>query len=299
VDSCNNGSELYLYADDAKLFRHILSDLDNKLLQGDLDNLSNWTEKWLLKLNVNKCKFMSFGGSHDSDASKTQYMIAGVNLEHVDVMKDLGVKFDPKLKFTDHINEKINKAYGILGLIKRNFKYLSEECFVTLYKTLVRSHLEYAQGVWSPHLVGLVKSIEKVQMRATKLIPRIMGLPYIERLKELKLPTLKYRRVRGDMIELYKMISGIYNKDVSLNFNYATTNLRGNKYKLYQGQLHYNLRKFSFSNRVVKLWNDLPDMVVAAENLNCFKNALDKYWFHQELKYDWKADILRPGSHTT
>jgi len=196
VDSCSNGSELYLYADDAKLFRHILSGLDRGLLQRDLDNLSNWTEKWLLKLNVNKCKYMSYERSH-SDASVHQYTISGVNLEHVEVMKDLGVKFDSKLKFTDHMNEKINKAYGILGVIKRNFKYLSEKCFVTLYKTMVRSHLEYAQGVWSPHLVGHIKNIEKVQMRATKLITRIKYLSYIERLKELKLPTLRYRRLGG------------------------------------------------------------------------------------------------------
>ena len=214
VDSCSNGSELYLYADDAKLFKHILSGLDRELLQRDLDNLNSWTEKWLLKLNVNKCKYMLYERSH-SDASVNHYTISGVNLEQVEVMKDLGVKFDSKLKFTDHINEKINKAYGILGLIKRNFKYISEKCFVTLYKTMVRSHLEYAQGVWSPHLVGHIKNIEKVQMRATKFITRIKDLSYIERLKELKLPTLKYRRLRGDMIELYKMITGIYNKDVS------------------------------------------------------------------------------------
>ena len=160
VDSCSNGSELYLYADDAKLFRHILSDLDSGLLQRDLDNLSNWTEKWLLKLNVNKCKYMSYERSH-SDTSLNQYTIGGVNLEHVEVMKDLGVKFDVKLKFTDHINEKINKAYCVLGLIKRNFQYISEKCFVTLYKAMVRSHLEYAQAVWSPHLVGHIKILKK------------------------------------------------------------------------------------------------------------------------------------------
>ena len=79
------------------------------------------------------------------------------------------------------------------------------------------------------------------------------------------------------MIELYKMVTSIYSKDVSLNLEYVTSNLRGNKYKLYQGQLHYNLRKFSFSNRVIKLWNDLPDAVVGAENLNGFKNYLDKF----------------------
>ena len=107
----------------------ILRGLDRGLLQGDLDNLSSWKEKWLLKLNVNKCKYMSYERSH-SDASVNLYTISGVNLEQVEIMKDLGVKFDSKLKFSDHINDKINKAYVILGLIKRNFKYLSEKCFI-------------------------------------------------------------------------------------------------------------------------------------------------------------------------
>ena len=63
--------------------------------------------------------------------------------------------------------------------------------------------------LWSSHLVGHIKNFEKVQMRATILITRIKDLSYIERLKELKLPTLKYRRLRGDMIELHKIITGI------------------------------------------------------------------------------------------
>ena len=130
---------------------------------------------------------------------------------------------------------------------------------------MVRPHLEYAQGVWSPHHVGQIKNIENVQMRAIKMISRLKDLPYNERLRELKLPTLRYRRIRGDMIELYKMIWGIYNKEISLDLQYTTSNLRGNKYKLFQNQLNYDLRKFSFSNRVVTVWNSLPDTVVAVD----------------------------------
>ena len=78
--------------------------------------------------------------------------------------------------------KKMSKAYCFLGLIKRNFQYLSEKCFVTLYKAMVRSHLEYAQAVWSPHLVGHIKNIEKVQMRATKLITRIKDLKKSEKI---------------------------------------------------------------------------------------------------------------------
>ena len=75
------------------------------------------------------------------------------------------------------------------------------------------------------------------------MVSRLKVLPYNERLRELNLPTLRYRRLRGDMIELYKMIKGIYNKEISLDLQYTTSNLRGNKYKLFQNQLYYHLRK--------------------------------------------------------
>ena len=104
----------------------------------------------------------------------------------------------------------------MLGIIKRNFIYLSEEAFVSLYKTLVRSHLEYANCVWNPYRMGLIKDLEKVQMRATKLVMKLKHLKYKERLERLKLPTLRYRRTRGDMIEVYKILTESYCKIVNL-----------------------------------------------------------------------------------
>jgi len=59
VDSCNNASELFLYTDDAKLFRHIRCNSDADLLQKDLLDIQLWMEKWLLKLNIkNACRFI-------------------------------------------------------------------------------------------------------------------------------------------------------------------------------------------------------------------------------------------------
>ena len=84
--------------------------------------------------------------------------------------------------------------------------FLNEEIFVPLYKSLVRSHFDYGMSVWTPHLVKYIKAIESVQRRATKMIPTIKDLSYSERLKKLKLPTLAYRRARGDMIEVYKIV---------------------------------------------------------------------------------------------
>ena len=102
--------------------------------------------------------------------------------------------FDSELNIAQHCKETINAAYSYLGIIKRNFIYLDENAFVMLYKSLVRSHLECANSVWNPHRLGLIKDLEKVQMRATKLVISIKNITYMykDRLKRLKLPTLKY-----------------------------------------------------------------------------------------------------------
>ena len=70
---------------------------------------------------------------------------------------------------------------------------------------MIRAHLEYAVSVGNPHYQTLIEKLEKVQKRATKLVITIKKLRYEERLRRLKLPTLKYRRIRGDMIELHKI----------------------------------------------------------------------------------------------
>jgi len=99
-------------------------------------------------------------------------------LEVVDGIKDLGVNYNSLSLFDKHISEKVNKAYMMLGILKRNFEYISKNCFVMLYKLLVRSHLEYASSVWYPNRLIDVDKLERVQKRATKLIPELSNKPY-------------------------------------------------------------------------------------------------------------------------
>jgi len=87
--------------------------------------------------------------------------------------------------------------------LKPNFNYLDKNAFITLYKALVRSHLEYAVQVWSPYTVAYIKKIEKVQLRTTKLITCTKHFTYAERLSYLNLLTLHYGRLRGDMIMVF------------------------------------------------------------------------------------------------
>ena len=104
---------------------------------------------------------------------------------------------DDQLNFEEHMNEKINKANSIMGLIRRSFSYMDEATFLMLYKALMRPHLEYANSIWNPYKKKHITAIENVQRRATKLIPGFKDITDEERLKILKLPTLTYRRKRA------------------------------------------------------------------------------------------------------
>jgi hypothetical protein len=133
-----------------------------------------------------------------------------IELEQSDGEKDIGVFVDENLSFNKHIQNQVNKANSIMGLIRRTYTYLDEQSFKYLFQALVRPHIEYAEAVWSPFKVGDIEKIENVQRRATKQVPTLKNMEYNERLKKLKMPTLKYRRMRGDMIEVFKIINGIY-----------------------------------------------------------------------------------------
>ena len=93
-------------------------------------------------------------------------------LEKVKSVVDLGVHFDNKLTFRDHMSEKINKAYSVLGIIKRNFIYMDERTFILL-KSVVRPHVEFANSVWCPYKIGDLQEIEKIQKRDIKLVIKL------------------------------------------------------------------------------------------------------------------------------
>ena len=119
--------------------------------------------------------------------------------------------------------------------------------------------------------------IEKVQRRATKCVPSLKNLTYEERLKAMRLPSLKYRRKRGDLIEMFKYTHDFYDvKKCLVNYS-ENRNTRGNPYKLEKRNCRLDIRKFFFTFRVVNVWNKLPDEIVNAPSLNCFKSRLDAH----------------------
>ena len=170
---CINGGNLLLFADDSKQYEHIRDIKDCMRMQECCQNLYDWSERWLMKINIDKCKVMTVANSKSVIDYKYGFNDCQFNfmeIERVSTMKDLGVTFDTELFFKNHINEKINKAYQMLGIIRRNFIDIDRASFIMIYKSMVRSHLEYSNSVWSPYKLYLINDIEKVQKRATKLV---------------------------------------------------------------------------------------------------------------------------------
>ena len=117
--------------------------------------------------------------------------------------KDLGVTIDNQLKFSMYVQTQVAKANRILGCIRHTFKYMTSTMFLQLYKTMIRPPIEYTSCIWFPRLKRDSDAIERIQRRATKLVPELRTLTYTERLTPLKLPTLVYRRRRADMLKTY------------------------------------------------------------------------------------------------
>ena len=162
-----------------------------------------------------------------------------------------------------------------------------------LYKALIRPHLEYANQAWAPHLVKDIEAIENVQRRATRMIPGLKSLSYEDRFRKLNLPTLAYRRLRGDMIEVFKIMTGIYDQSLGspLLFPLTDVRTRGHRFKLAKSRSRLDSRKFSFTQLVVDPCNSLPAQVVEAPSLPCFEARLDRHWCNLAVRFDYRARI--------
>ena len=280
-------SNVFLFADDTKILRQVTSADDAIALQDDLNSLERWSEKWLLNFNADKCHVLTLG-KFENIMHTHRYKINGDELDHVFEEKDLGVTIDSDLKFEDHMSLKIIKANAIMGLIRRSFSFLDCKLFKKLFITFVRPHLEYAQAVWAPHLIKHINMIENVQRRATKLVDGLNNVEYSDRLKRLNLPTLAYRRARGDMIEVYKHFHTYDKPTLSHSFKPRDRLSRKHNFQLVPNTSKDGIRGIqtnSFYHRTARTWNDLPRDIVNAENINIFKNKLDDLWTENPIKF--------------
>jgi hypothetical protein len=199
-------------------------------------------------------------------------------LEWSNTEKDLGVKVDSSLKGSIQCKEAVKKANRALGIIAISIDNKFEDVIIPLYRALVRPHLEYGVQFWCPAYKKDIDLLEKVQRRATRLIIGMKGKDYEDRLKLLKLFSLSRRRIRGDIIQVFKFYKGIDKVEMNELFKFSDyRRTRGHKGKLYKNNCRLDVRKNFFSNRVVDMWNGLPDQLLECNSVNVFKRKLDEW----------------------
>ena len=244
-----------LFADDTKVYGPAGTLADCQRIQEDIVHHENWANTNLMTFHPGKCKVLRIGEDHADFQYTMQDGDTRAELDVVRSEKDLGIIVDDQLSFQEHINSKSNKANAKTADIRRSFKRLTKRTFMLLYKGQVRPKLEYGNVVWAPGKseIGKNKQIEKVQMRATKFaVPGFAHLEYGERLKSLKLPSMEYRRRRGDMIEVWKRLHGQCDGD--FEWLVRDPNIRGLNYhnlKLFKRRLRKGKERRRVPSRFV------------------------------------------------
>ena len=127
--------------------------------------------------------------------------------------KELGLTISADMKVSEQCGIAAAKGNQILRLIRRNIVYKEKELIIPLYKTIVRPHLEYCIQAWGPYRKKDIDILERVQRKATKIIQKFRNMGYEMRLKECGLTTLETRRLRGDQVEVFKILNGYDNTD--------------------------------------------------------------------------------------
>ena len=267
-------STISKFADDTKIFNNTETLDGNIAIQKDIDKLHAWSDKWEMDFNLKKCKSLHIGHNN----TKFCYRMGDEWIEQATQEKDLGIVISDDLKPTKQCIEARNKANKMLGFMSSKIEYKTKAVVMKCFNAFVRPLLEFGAPHWSPYLQQDINMLEKVQRKATRMIPGISHLSYEERLKELNLFPLKYRRMRGDMIQVFKMAKGMdglkFQEFFELDQN---TRTRGHRFKIKKFRSRLEIRKNCFSQRVVGWWNKLPDEVFDCNSVESFKLKLDKF----------------------
>ena len=270
--------KLSKFADDTKAGKVIKTHNDCEMLQKALDNLWDWSVKWKMEFNVQKCKVMHIG---ENSNPKYKYKLNGHELSETNSEKDLGVWCTNDLKPSTQCIEAARKANSALIQISKSFHFRDRHIFRKLYLSYVRVHLEYAVSAWSPYREADIQRLEKVQEKFVKMVSGLKGNSYEQKLKELRLPTLKTRRIRTDLIQVFKIIKGIDKIESSAFFAFMPQNhpstRNAHPLNLVGRHCKKDTTKHFFTNRVISIWNNLPSDLKNISKLKLFKLKLDNH----------------------
>lgn len=214
LQECIQHATCLLFADDLKLLMKICNSDDCIKLQLDLDAITAWADDSKLYFNIKKCVSMTY--TRSKNPIEFIYKIKGDVLSSVKSIKDLGVVFDSKLTFSDHILQLSASCYKLLGFVIRSSKQFTKpEAMTSMFDCIIRSKLEYASAVWAPYQKKYVEMLEQIQKKFLRfLYMRIHGvypqfMHHEDLLSETRYQSLQSRRSGALAVTAYKIISGL------------------------------------------------------------------------------------------
>ena len=227
-ETVSEGTELALYADDTKIWREILCEDDQVILQNDINSLFNWSVNNMMQFHPDKCKVVRITNKstiYHLPFYEFWYSINGNLLDYEMSEKDLGVVINSKLSWKAQCDSLINKANCQLGLVRRTCYFIIDtKQRRALYLSLIRSIFEHCCQVWAPQNEKSLNAFDLLQKRAVKWILKESYKSYSEEeflTKQWKLDLLpmKSKFLLSDLILFYKIV----NNDVAIKLpNYVS-----------------------------------------------------------------------------
>lgn len=265
LPQCFRNSQCLLFADDVKVFKRISNINDCREFQDDLNMLFQWCSKWKMDFNFRKCFFINFSLKRKLNIV-CNYFLGGNPLQQVFQVKDLGVHFTHKLSFSLHMCKTVNKAFRMLGFVKRTLKpFGSVTVFKVLYNAYVRSNLDYCSSVWSPNASSFVTKIERVQKKFVKHLCYLSKVDYhndnyVALCNIFQLTTLERRREITDLMLFHKLLHSKVNCSELLSsvyFNVPSRRTRHTEVFTTKKKCRLGIRKADFIPRCVSKVNIL------------------------------------------
>ena len=248
------------YADDSKVHKKIRNHQDGIDLQIDINKLYEWTTVNLMEFNSSKFEALRIGKNEDLKKEVTYKTPEGECIKATEVTKDLGVHFNSKGSFSDHIQLKSTKAKQMTGYICRTFITRDREVMLTLLRSLVLPIIDYSSVVWNPHLQQDINLLESPQRVLTSKIDGMEGLDYYQRLKTLNIYSSERRRDRYLILYIMKVLQGkVPNPGISYKYSarrgkvLTTPSVTTSKASHAATLMHH-----SFTRRAPRIFNSLP-----------------------------------------
>jgi len=288
INQCITSSTLRCFADDTRISRTINGENDVNTLQHDLDKVMQWSINNNMMLHEDKFEYMSHSATKSSNLRELpfveenfQYTTSkGCTLSPVHQLRDLGVTVCDNVSWSPHINSISKKARQKAAWVLSVFYTRSPTVMLTLYKSMVRSLLEFCSPLWNPVKISDIQELEGVQKTFTAKIHGCRDLDYWERLKKLSLMSLQRRRERYSIIHMWKLLHEQTSNDLQIKFH--------NRSRL--GTLavipplsrdsssrHQSMYDSSFAVHGPKLWNAMPNYLNSISDFPSFKSRLTAF----------------------